>query len=42
MNIPSFNNDKMKMSLLTIENAFDKHEWYSELNFTIYSLKRIQ
>ena len=41
MNIPSFKN-KMKISLLTIQNAFDKYEWYPDLNFNIDSLKRIQ
>ena len=41
MNIPSFKN-KIKTSLLTIQNAFDKYEWYPDLNFNIDSLKRIQ
>ena len=41
MNIPSFKN-KMEMSLLTIQNAFDKYEWYPDLNFNIDSFKRIQ
>ena len=38
MNIPSFK-IKMKISVLTIQNGFNKYEWYPDLNFN--SLKKL-